>query len=35
MSWFWQLMNRDRARYDDVIAAATVMVQALVEEEEE
>jgi hypothetical protein len=28
-------MNRDRARYDDVIAAATVMVQALVEEEEE
>jgi hypothetical protein len=35
MSWFRQLINKQRARYyDDEIAAATVVVQLLEEEEE-
>jgi hypothetical protein len=34
MSWFRQLINKQRARYDDEIAAATVIVQLLEEEEQ-
>jgi hypothetical protein len=33
MSWFWQLINRVRARYNDEVVTATIMVQLLVEEE--
>jgi hypothetical protein len=36
MSWFRQLLNRDRdrARYDNEIVAATMVVQLLEEEED-